>query len=310
MCSANSRWHDSLASTLKSVGVAHFSVAAASAVEESGRVRFDEWVASGKSAGMDYLKKYDAERNDLRLLLPGAQSIVCCAFPYWHPDSLQTDIFAAYALADDYHEVVRRRLTAAAEAIARIVGGEWRVCVDTAPLREQYWAARSGLGVKGLNGQLIIPGEGSYFFLGEILTTARLEPYAPCRVADCGRCGRCVKACPTGALDADGQVDARRCISYLTIEHRGDFPEGTDLHGHLYGCDECGRACPHNRVPIPTDIPEFTPRRDVVGLTVERAAEMTQEEFSGVFRRSAVKRAKLAGLRRNAISILDSRRKK
>lgn len=309
MCSANSRWHDLLASTLKGVGVAHFSVAAASAVEESGRVRFNEWVASGKSAGMDYLKKYDAERNDLRLLLPGAQSIICCAFPYWHPDSLQTDIFAAYALADDYHEVVRRRLSSAAEMIGRIVGGEWRVCVDTAPLREQYWAARSGLGVKGLNGQLIIPGEGSYFFLGEILTTARIDPYSPCRATDCGRCGRCVKACPTGALGADGQVDARRCISYLTIEHRGELPEGADLHGHLYGCDECGRACPHNRSPLPTDIPEFTPRREVVALTAERAAEMTQEEFSGMFRRSAVKRAKLAGLRRNALSILGSRKK-
>lgn len=289
---------------LAAVGVAHFAVAEAAPVDDGARSRYERWIADGMNAGMDYMQRYADVRSDPRLLLDGASSIIVCAFPYWHPDARRTSLMAAYALATDYHEVVRRRLDAAAASIRLAYGGATRVCVDTAPLRERYWAQRSGLGFIGRNGHLIIPGAGSWFFLGEILTTARLEPYSPGAPRRCLGCGRCVKACPAGALTGDGTVDARRCLSYLTIEHRGEFPDGTDLHGCLYGCDTCARVCPHNAEPEVTTLPEFTPRPGVVGLTAERAAALTQEEFSALFTHSAVKRAKLAGMRRNALALL------
>ena len=179
-----------------------------------------------------------------------------------------------------------------------------RVCVDTAPLRERYWASKCGVGFRGLNGHLIVPGKGSYMLLGEILATAPL-PSTPALDRDCGLCRRCVAACPAGALRPDGTVDARRCLSYLTIEHRGALPEGTDLHGRLYGCDACAMACPHNACSTaPETLPELRPRAAVAALTAREAAVMTQEQFSAIFTHSAIKRAKLAGLQRNACALM------
>lgn len=290
-------------------GVVRHAVADLGPVDSRSRALYEQWIAEGRQGEMEYLERYPDVRLDPRLLLEGAQSIICCAIPYLNSAHLppRKARIAAYALGDDYHEVVRERLTAVARRIEQTYGGQTRVCVDTAPLRERYWAQKSGLGVIGLNNHLIIPGLGSCFFLGEILTTVRLEPTVPDLPADCGRCGRCVRACPTGALRPDGSVDARRCLSYLTIEHRGDFPAGTNLHGCLYGCDACAVACPHNanapEIPVPA---ELQPRPALLNLTVEQAAELTQEQFSTLFRHSAIKRAKLAGLRRNALTLLSS----
>ena len=168
---------------------------------------------------------------------------------------------------------------------------------------------KAGLGFIGLNNQLILPGAGSRFFLGEILTTLPLEPDEPAAPGSCEGCGRCLKACPGKALSAgaDGRVtlDARRCLSYLTIEYRGELPEDVRLGRHVYGCDECQRVCPHNRVSPLSEIVEFRPREAVVALSAERIAEMTQEEFSAIFRRSAIKRTKLSGLQRNALRIIE-----
>ncbi len=293
----------SIADYARSLGFYNVGVAAARPVDDDAVKLYDSWLAKGRHADMAYLERYPDVRRDPRLLLPGARSVIVCAMSYYYPLNADSPAplrsIAMYARGDDYHEVVRARLTDLGDYIAAKWGGEYRACVDTAPLRERYWAVRSGVGFVGLNNQLIIPGAGSYFFLGVLLTTAEFTPDAP-MLAACDGCRRCVSACPGRALDGLGGIDARKCLSYLTIEHRGDLPEGTDLAGHLYGCDECQRVCPHNISPVQSPIAAFAPRLDYDSLTPERVLSLTQPEFSTIFRHSPIKRAKLAGLRRNA----------
>ncbi len=310
---------------LAGAGVFRSAVAQVCQVDEASADDYRAWISEGKHGEMAYLEKYDDLRSDPRRLLDGARSVISCAFNYhWGNGGATADssggdldgsgvmrplLWAEYALGDDYHDEVRKRLSEVAEKISSATGAECRVCVDTAPLRERYWAVKAGLGFIGLNNQLILPGAGSRFFLGEILTTLPLEPDEPAAPGSCEGCGCCLKACPGKALSAgaDGRVtlDARRCLSYLTIEYRGELPEDVRLGRHVYGCDECQRVCPHNRVSPLSEIVEFKPREAVVALSAERIAEMTQEEFSAIFRRSAIKRTKLSGLQRNALRIIE-----
>lgn len=303
MSSAPSRCSDTVKETLLGHGACRVAIASVSPVDPQAQELYARWLEAGNHGSMQYLENYPDIRRNPQLLLPGARSIICCAFAY-HPAPVNAPLrIASYALGTDYHLAIRERLERAANALRELLGGDTRVCVDTAPLRERYWAVRSGLGVMGMNNHVIIPGIGSYILLGEILTTAELTPDTPID-GDCGQCGRCVKACPTGALQPDGSVDARKCLSYLTIEHRGAFEPGTDLHGCLYGCDRCAAACPHNRHADTTGtIPELQPRRELLKLTLEECLTMSQQQFSTLFRHSAIKRTKLAGLRRNAEQI-------
>lgn len=265
-----------------------------SPVEPEAIDRFDRWIAEGRHASMAYLERYPDVRADPRLLLPGARSLVAVAFPYYSAEPVGLPI-SLYARGRDYHEVVRERL----EAIAASLPGQSRVCVDTAPLRERYWAERAGLGFIGRNNQLIVDGLGSYCFLGFIITTARLQPTGRRIENACGDCRRCVDACPGRCLSPDGRaLDARTCLSYLTIEHRGPLPDGLRLPV-LYGCDVCQRVCPHNAAAAPTPIVDFHPSAELAGLSAADVAAMTPERFSALFRHSAIKRTKLAGLQRN-----------
>ena len=215
--------------------------------------------------------------------------------------------FAYYAYGRDYHEVIKQRLRQLATAIEKIASCQTRCCVDSAPIRERYWAQQAGIGFIGLNNALILPERGSYYFLGIILTTLELEPDAPCTLS-CGECRACIDACPSGALSGDGAVDARRCLSCLTIEHHGELPEWVSsvLGNRVFGCDECQKCCPHNRHAQPTAIAEFHPTDDFLSLTRDRIASMDQQEFSRLFSHSAVKRAKLAGLQRNLLVSPDT----
>ncbi len=271
-------------------------------VDDNAVNAYNERIAGGCFGEMDYLKRNNDIRRDPRLLLNGAQTIICCAFSYHQPTS--HPYIADYALGDDYHDVLRRRLNDFCEKIKAHYGGDTRVCIDSAPLRERYWAVRAGLGVIGLHDQLIIPGAGSRFFLAEVLWTCPTEPDAPLEPNTCLRCGACVKACPGKALDGKGGLDARRCLSYLTIEYRGEFTTDTPAMTGYYGCDICQRVCPMNHTATPPDcLTEFTPRETLATLTPEHVTEMTQEEFSRIFKGSAIKRTKLAGLVRNAKQI-------
>lgn len=297
---------------LKDAGVFKSGIARVEAVDADTVTGYDRWLSEGMNGEMAYLEKYHDIRSNPALLLPGARSVVSCAFNYWWGPVDSPLRWASYALGDDYHDVVRSRLQSVANAITTETGAECRVCVDTAPILERYWAVRSGVGFIGLNQQLIIPGAGTHFFLGEIITTLDLAPDAPCTLT-CGECRRCLRACPGGALrekdKAPGNpaseitLDSRRCLSYLTIEYRGEFPEGTRPGKHIYGCDVCQEVCPHNSKAPLSDIEEFRPRAAILRLDTDAILEMRQEDFSAIFRKSAIKRTKLAGLRRNARAI-------
>ncbi len=311
MNSGLSPWIELPAGIFSSRGISAWAVAGLSEVEAGDTDMFCSWLNSAHHASMAYMERYPDLRTDPRLLLEGAKSIVCCALPY--SISKPHPWISAYALGTDYHDVFRALLTEVAQDITALAGGEYRVCVDSAPLRERYWAVRSGLGMRGDNGHLIVPGLGSACFLGEILTTAAISPRCHTSLSECEHCGRCLKSCPTGALCGDGTLDARRCISYLTIEHRGEFDSEVDLHSRLYGCDVCTLVCPHNINRSLDDSyvqDELLPRPVMDSVTPHRVADMTQEEFSTIFARSPIKRAKLVSLRRNALRILSSYKKK
>ena len=266
---------------------------------------FCQWVQKGNNGAMAYMANHPDIRRNPELLLPGAKTMVVCAFPYYHSNNSTAAGFAMYAQGDDYHEVVRTRLQKVTELLSS-EGFSCRICVDSAPLLERYWAVKAGVGFIGRSRLLIVPGKGSYYFLAEVLTDAFIEADAP--IADgCGECQQCIRACPGGALRAQSGFDARLCLSYLTIEHRGDLPDelegksmGQLMNGGIYGCDVCQRVCPHNRKCSDTPIVEFHRRESLRSLTPEDILEMTPEVFTEIFRHSPVKRAKLLGLQRNA----------
>lgn len=283
-------------------GASRVAFAEATETSDADRRVMAEWLDAGRHGEMGYMERYGDLRSDPRLLLDGAKTVICCAFDYRQAAS--HPLFADYAIGLDYHEVIRQRLSVAAAEITGRWGGETRICVDTAPIRERYWAAASGLGFIGLNGQIIVEGIGSKVFLAEILWTEAIIPDRPAERQNCGNCGACVRACPGNALDGRCGVDARRCLSYLTIEYRGKLPDGLRLNGRIYGCDICQDVCPHNRRDAATAIDEFRPSPELQALTAEDIIEMEPQDFNRLFRHSAVKRTKLTGLQRNALSLL------
>jgi epoxyqueuosine reductase len=271
---------------------------------------YERWLERGDQAGMAWLERNRALRHDPRGLLPGARSALVVGLRYAplageEPPPAESiwPRVARYARGRDYHLVLRERLERVARAVvAERPEAQTRVCVDTAPLLERELAARAGLGAIGKNTNLLNPRFGSWFLLGELLTTLDLAPDAP--VADlCGDCHLCLDACPTGALPAPYRLDARRCLSYWTIEHRGEIDGELRprVAERLFGCDICQEVCPWNRKEMPAaDEPELRlegPRRelDLTGLL-----GMSADSYRADFRDSAMARAKREGLRRNA----------
>jgi epoxyqueuosine reductase len=266
------------------------------------------WLDEGQAGEMGYLAGRFDERTDPGNYLPGAASVICVAMNYHVPlepppaDGSRRGRVARYALGDDYHEIIKSRLHALADWLREVApDAQTRACVDTAPVMEKEVAARAGVGWVGKNTCLINPVAGSWLLLGEVITTLALPPDAP--AADhCGTCTRCIDACPTGAITAPYQLDARKCISYLTIEHRGDI--ALDLQHQmgdwLYGCDVCQDVCPHNRrAPEATD-PALRPRFPSGTLDVDEVSNWADEQYRTALRGSAMKRAKLPVLQRNA----------
>ena len=296
-------------------------VAQARPVDPDTAARYRQWIASGGHADMNYLADNIDKRLDPTLLLPGARSIIVVAMNYAPARRIPDGEYqiAAYAYGSDYHDVLKRRLRQLGEKIEveseasatehADAHASLKVCVDTVPLLERYWAWQSGLGFIGRNHQLIIPHAGSMFFLGAIVTTLACDHYDSPMSPRCGTCHRCIDACPSGALKmADGRwkmkdstFDSRKCLSYQTIENRGDIDEALKdkLSDSIYGCDRCQQACPWNRFAQPTDIPELQPREELLLMRRADWQQLTVEQYRTLFRGSAVKRAKYEGLMRN-----------
>lgn len=260
---------------------------------------------------MHYLARNVPVRLDPRTRFPWAKSAIAILVPYAAerpaaPDGALSHHIARYALGDDYHDVLDGILRGLEVVIAQTVSGArtWRY-VDTGPLSDRAIAAAAGLGWIGKNGMLIDEHDGSYFFIGTLLTSLECD-LSVAEVADrCGSCTRCIDACPTDAILPARLLDSARCISYATIEHRGplDPDVARKLHGNAFGCDICQEVCPWNERP-PEPHPAFVARERYRATPVTDLLRMEQEDFSSLFQRSAVKRAKLAGMKRNVRAIL------
>lgn len=272
---------------------------------------FEEWLARGHHASMSWLPKNLEKRKNPQTRFPWGKSAIVLTVPYSSdrpgaPESLAPHI-ARYAQGDDYHDVLDRMLRELEQTLASRIPGvrTWRY-VDTGPFSDRSLAVQAGLGWIGRNGMLIDPEHGSWVFIACLVTS--LDADLPSsEVADrCGECTRCVDACPTGAILPGRLIDSNLCLSHATIELRGDLPPEIvgKLAGNLFGCDICQEVCPWNAAP-PAPHPSFVPREEYRARPVSDLLAITQEDFSGLFRKSAVKRARLAGLRRNASALLE-----
>lgn len=283
-------------------------VPAQSLTEEGARLR--EWLACNFHGRMDYMARDPEMRADPRRLMESARSVVCVALNYYRPEKHVEDPaigkISRYAWGDDYHDVLRDKLKTLLEWIReREPAVEGRICVDSAPMMDKAWAARAGLGWIGKHTNLITKRHGSWVFLGELLLSIELDYDSDIEPDHCGKCTACIEACPTNAIVAPYRLDATKCISYGTIELRDEtLPEPIDSHleNWVFGCDICQDVCPWSRFSKPTAEARFAPREGLTAPPLAELIEMTQEQFSTRFRKSAIKRTKLAGLRRNALA--------
>jgi epoxyqueuosine reductase len=276
--------------------------------EESARLR--AWLDAGMHGYMSYMERNQEKRNDPHEILPNAKSILSLALNYYSPEQHSPIVpkISRYAWGTDYHEIIPPMLARLLAEIKNVVPeADGRFYVDTGPLFEKAIAERAGVGWIGKHTNVITREFGSWVFLSEILLNLDLESDQPAENL-CGTCTACIDACPTKAITSEYSLNATRCISYLTIELKPqhEIPESLapNFEGWLYGCDICQDVCPWNRFESPTEIAEFSPRTENISLTAEEVARMEQAEFSERFRKSPVKRTKLAGLKRNAKVLL------
>jgi len=281
-------------------------VAATSLIAE--RDHLEEWLTRGFHGNMAWMTREPEKRTDPQGLLPGARSVVVIAVNYYTPhEHGTTGKISRYAWGDDYHDVVGDKLR---DLLAWIKSEEpsvnGKICVDTSPFMDKAWAVRGGLGWLGKHSNVITKELGSWVFLGSLLLDIELD-YDHETVDDhCGTCTACLDACPTAAIVEPYVVDSQKCISYGTIELRDEsLPEAIaeNLDGWIYGCDICQDVCPWNRFEQPTDEPRFEPRKGETSLDIDGIISMTHKEYVDRFRRSAIKRAKLSGLKRNASAL-------
>ena len=281
----------------RSLGAVAVGCAKAGLVCDEVADAFARWLAEGRHGTMGYMERNVELRLDPRLLLPGASTIIALAFPYRPPRDMHHSYIADFALGRDYHHVLRERLEPLCKFMAASYGAISRVCVDSAPIMERYWAVKAGLGFIGLNRQLIVPGVGSGVFLAEVVTTLSLPPDSPL-VEGCGDCGRCVDACPGGALLADS-IDGRLCRSYLSIEHKGLLPDEVSLGSCAYGCDICQRVCPHNAGEPPVPLDEFLPNTRLMNLDLDGLSRLTSGDWRRLTADSPMKRITIGRFRSN-----------
>lgn len=280
------------------------------ATADSEALFFDRWLKEGNHAGMAYMENHREIRLNPAGLVEGAKTVISVALNYYPEQKLPLEAphIAYYAYGKDYHFVIKEMLNELWSAVTgQTDTGTARFFTDSAPILERYWAWKAGLGWIGKNTNLIIPGKGSFFFLGEIVTSLEADHYDMPQKDRCGSCSRCLEACPTEALEGPRHLNARKCLSYLTIENRGEIPaeQAACLGNRLYGCDTCQEVCPWNRFARPTRIEAFRPAPALFSLRKEDLKGFSREEYNRIFAKSAVKRAKYEGLIRNIHNLKD-----
>jgi len=290
-------------------------VGIAAAEPSEHREYLKRWLDDGQAGTMHYLARRFEERTDPAAYLPGARSVVCAAINYHvaleqvpEDQRAHHGKVARYALGEDYHEHLKQRLFALADWMREVVPeAQTRVCVDTAPVMEKELAARAGIGWQGKNTCTINERIGSWLLLGEVITTLDL-PHDEPAIDRCGTCTRCIDACPTGAITAPYQLDARRCISYLNIEHRGEIelPLQRLIGEWLYGCDICQDVCPWNSKAPDANDPALQPRFPTGTINLRQVLSWGPDEYRAALRGSAMKRVKLPVLQRNARIVLSN----
>ncbi|HEY9117824.1 MAG TPA: tRNA epoxyqueuosine(34) reductase QueG [Roseivirga sp.] len=267
--------------------------------------KLESWLKRGAHGKMSYMENHFDKRLDPSKLVPGAKSVVSLMYNYYPKKDLSNENpgqykLAKYAYGEDYHHVIKAKLKNLVDDLKTEVGEiAGRVFVDSAPVMERQWAEKSGLGWIGKNTLLINKNSGSFYFLAELIIDLELEPDGPIKDY-CGTCTRCIDACPTDAI-TPYELNASQCISYLTIELKESIPEEFKgkMEGWAFGCDICQDVCPWNRFSKPHQEEAFQPSKELLELFNKNWQDLTEEVFTQVFRKSAVKRTKLEGLKRN-----------
>lgn len=265
--------------------------------------RLEQWLKQGMHGQMHYMENHFDKRLDPRLLVPGAQSVISLLLNYYPEEQQNEESYkiSKYAYGEDYHFVIRDKLKELLAFIRDHIGEvDGRGFVDSAPVLDKAWAAKSGLGWIGKHSNLLSQKVGSFYFIAELIVDLPLVYDTP--VTDhCGSCTACIDACPTQAIIAPYQVDGSKCISYFTIELKDELPSAMSgqFDDWMFGCDVCQDVCPWNRFSSPHAEPRFNPHPELLSMTKRDWEEITEEVFRKVFKKSAVKRTKFSGLNRN-----------
>jgi epoxyqueuosine reductase len=271
---------------------------------EKEALHLEEWLSKGYHGQMKYMENWFDKRLDPRLLVEGAKSVIMLTFNYFPKEqqSPENPQIAKYAYGEDYHNVLKDKLKELLSRMQEEFGDiNGRIFVDSAPVMERAWAAKSGLGWIGKHSLLIQKKRGSFFFLATIITDLEFEEQNSITTDHCGTCTRCIDACPTDAIVQAQVVDASKCISYLTIELKDSIPD--DFKGKMenwaFGCDICQDVCPWNRFSKMQNEPRFEPNPQLLNMSNNDWQEITEDIFKEIFRKSAIKRTKFEGLKRN-----------
>ena len=272
-------------------------------------LRLEQWLSKGYNGGMEYMARNFDLRIDPRKLVPGAKSVITLLLNYFPAQQQQSYApkIATYAFGTDYHYVIRDKLNQLLQFINDNIGMvDGRGFVDSAPVLERSWAVRSGLGWVGKNGNMLTKHSGSFFFIATLITDLDLIADVPFTTDHCGTCTRCIDACPTQAIVSPTEIDASKCISYLTIELKDTLIPSElqqKMEGWMFGCDICQDVCPWNRFSKPNSEPAFTPIAEILNLSLKEWETMTEETFNKTFKNSPLKRSKWKGIQRNINAI-------
>jgi len=267
--------------------------------------RLETWLKKGMHGEMQYMENHFDKRLDPRLLVDGAKSVISMGLNYYTENEQHDPLapkISSYAYGADYHHVIKDKLKQLLEIINEKIGEvNGRAFVDSAPVLDKAWAKKAGMGWIGKNTNLISKKAGSFFFLAELIVDLELEYDVEPTADHCGTCTKCIDACPTEAIVAPYIVDGSRCISYLTIELKNEIPQEFKgkMDNWMFGCDICQDVCPWNKFSVLNTEPSFTPKHELLGMSKHDWEDITQDVFQKVFKNSAVKRTKFAGLKRN-----------